>query len=286
MSQKEKVPRKQAREEARQKAKAVMEETRRKEKRNKMFFQGGIIVGVLAVVSIIGLLIANQPQPVPQANPANMISGGVVLTGNQQVVPSAAIPEGGEATATPLTDDKVHVDIYVDYLCPFCKLFEEVQKETIMSYMENYPVEFEFHPLGMISEYSAVSANAAACVASLEPALWWDANNALYDFQPEEAKGAQFTKKQSINYILETAWVNTPVSEEVKQCVKDTRYYDSVMFASATALSDVLPNTNGVKLQSTPTVLIDGVKFEGNWRDNTTSLSQAIDQALEAKGLK
>lgn len=285
MPQKEKVPRKQQREEARQKARAMMEETRRKEKRNKMLFQGGIITGVLAIVAIVALVIVNQPQPVPQANPANMISGGVVLSGEQQVVPTAAIPEGGTATPTPLTADKVHVDIYVDYLCPFCKLFEETQQTTMETYMENYPVEFEFHPVGMIAEYSAVTANAAACVASLEPNLWWEANKALYANQPDEATGQQYTKKQSIDYVLKTAWAELPISPEVKNCVKDTRYYDSVMVASQDALTKPLPNTNNITLQSTPTILIDGVKFEGNWRDDPFSMSTALDKALEAKGL-
>lgn len=284
MAKQEKIPRKQQREEARQKARALMEENKRKEKRNKIFFQGGVIGGVLVILAVIALVITNQPQPVPQANPSNMISGGVILSGKQQVVPTAAIPQNGKAVPTPLTEDKVHVDIYVDYLCPFCKLFEEVQQKTIMNYMENYPVEFEFHPLGMIAEYSAVTANAAACVASLEPNLWWEANNALYANQPEESAGARYTKKQSIDYILKTAWKDVPVSDEVTACVKDTRYYDSIMVASTKALGEPLPNTNA-KLESTPTILIDGVKFEGNWRDDQYSLSGALDKALQEKGL-
>lgn len=286
MAQKEKIPRKQQREEARQKARALMEETKRKEKRTKLFIQGGIVLAIVAVIAIVVLVIANQKPPAAQANPTNMISNGVVLTDNAQVVSTAAIPKGGTYTPTTLSEDKVHIDVYVDYLCPFCKLFEETQNDTLLKYMQNSDVEVEYHPLGMIAEYSAVTANASACVASLQPELWWKANNALYATQPEESVGQNYSKKQSITSILKTSWTDLPISNEVKDCVQDTRFYDWAMLASQEALTQPLPNSSGTTLKSTPTVLIDGVLFAGNWRDEPRTFSAAIDSALEAKGLK
>lgn len=283
MAQKEKVSRKQQREEARIKARATMEAARRKEKRAKLFIQGGVVLGILLIAGIIVLSIVNQKPPTPQVNPANMISNGVLLEGDAQVVPSKAIPKGGTATPTQLSDGKVLVTVYVDYLCPYCKMFEEAESNTLLENMQTGKVQVEYVSAALLSQYSAVAANASACVASLEPNKWWEANLALFKAQPEESVGQGYSKKSSIDYIRKTALKDVGLSAETTECIKDTRYYDWSVAMSDTFLSPdyLLPNTN-VRLEGTPTIIIDGVKFDTK---SGQTLDEAIKAAVAAKGL-
>lgn len=279
---KEKLTRDQQRTIAREKARQLNVERVRKEKRRKVFLQVGIIVAIITVVAIVALVIFNAMKPgTAQANPKNMISNGVILGKNTKVVASEAIPVGGKAVYPELSPDKVSVVIYADYLCPYCKAFETSSQADVKNFLNTGKVSFEYRPVSFISEYSALAANATACVASIQPEKWWDVNNAFYEKQPDEVQAKNFTKATNLKTVKSIVSSVTDNSD-VLSCVDNLPYYDWALAASNEALNSAIPNTNNEKVTGTPTIVVDGKKVNGI---DAQALKDAVNAALAAKGL-
>lgn len=283
MGKEQKMTRDEQRAAAREKARQANEARIRKEKLRKISIQlGSILAGVLVLGLVMLMIFQFNKPPVPQANPANMISNGAVLTKGMTLVPSNAIPVGGSAVYPEDKADKVSIIVYVDYLCPACKAFEEATEDFIEELVATGNVTVEYRPVAFLSLYSAVASNASACVASNEPDKWWLANMTLYKGQPEERLGQQLTKQQSIKTIQDL-FVPLDLSNETKQCVKETPYFDWAQTASNESTNGPVPNTNGAIVSGTPTIIVDGEQFKGSgWGE----LVSVVDDALAAKNLK
>lgn len=239
---------------------------------------------IIATISVLGLLavlvvfFGTQKPSTSQSNPVNMLSNGIVLNQYLDVVSTPAIPDGGKANFTVTDEGKIKVDIYLDYLCPFCKQFESSQEAVIKKYIESGDVQVEFHPIALLSEYSAVAANASACVAGLDSKKWWNVNYILYTNQPDENAARKWSKKESIDYV-NNAIKNSGLNDEASQCVKNVPYYDWSINSTEQAVTGPLPYANVLKIDHTPTVVIDGV----NWSEDFVNNPEALDVFLAQK---
>lgn len=114
------------REQAREQARQLREEARRRDRRNKVLLQGGIIVGVLAVVAIIALVIVNSVTPAGPG-PKNMASGGVLLVsdgdGGIKVQTTAGLADGADPVPSD-SDAQIRIQTFIDLFCPICDQFE------------------------------------------------------------------------------------------------------------------------------------------------------------------
>jgi hypothetical protein len=103
------------REAAREKAKALRDQQRKKARRNRIFLQSGIGVGILAILAVI-VLVVQANVPVAAVGPKNMLSDGITIGKQFKAVPTAAIPANGKPV--PTTRDKkssvVTIRIYLD----------------------------------------------------------------------------------------------------------------------------------------------------------------------------
>ena len=178
----EKLTKNQKREAAREQARLRQIEEQKKLKRKSLFIKLGVVVGVLAVIGIVlSIILASNKPPVEQLNPKNMLSNSVVFDGTVAApVSSKAIPKGGEATPITPSQDKVNVAVYLDYTCPYCKIFEATQAETLKNYVESGDIVLEFFPVAFLSRYSAVASNTMACIATHDSGKWWEANKLLF----------------------------------------------------------------------------------------------------------
>jgi protein-disulfide isomerase len=154
-----------------------------------------VVIGVVAVVVLAAAVI-----------------GGVVLSKDSGGEPTLTPVAGKTATTAPSTRDggvvevgeedaKITVDVYEDFLCPFCGEFERRYGDQIKEQLDAGTVRVRYHVLPMLNSYSSPegystdSANAALCAADQGkfPAY----HESLYAQQPEEGE-AGYTKQELI----------------------------------------------------------------------------------------
>ncbi|ANJ26381.1 thioredoxin domain-containing protein [Agromyces aureus] len=260
------------REAAREKARVLREEQKKRDKRNKFLIQGGIIVAVLLVAGLIGALIFNNIKPAGPG-PANMASDGILLVAGDDgaitAVETPAIKAGGEPTATVPDDSGTVANIvtYIDYLCPFCGQFETTNSEAMRTMVESGAATLEIHPIAILTnksagtQYSLRAANAAACVADLSPEAFFDYNELLFQNQPEE--GSVGLNNSDLKKLAGDAGA----ASSVNACIDDVRFKAWVQDATTRALTGPIPNSDLASVTGTPTVLVNGQQYSGSLTD-------------------
>ncbi|WP_157009249.1 DsbA family protein [Agromyces laixinhei] len=261
------------REAAREKARVLREGQKKRERRNKVLLQGGVIVAVVAIAALIGGLIFNNIKP-DGPGPANMASDGIVLTGVDGVVTPTETPAlAAGATPTPTVPDDsgtvANIVTYVDYLCPYCGDFETTNADSIRTMVESGAATLEVHPIALLTnksagtQYSLRAANAAACVADTSPESFFDFNALLFENQPEETSVG--LSNGELKSLAEQAGVTSLSS--IEQCIDDTRFKAWVEDATTRALTEPVPNSDLASITGTPTVLVNGKQYGGSLTD-------------------
>ena len=277
-------PKKDRREVARETARIQREEQKKRETRNRWFLRGGIGLALVAVAAIVAILIVGSVKP-PSPGPLNMASDGILMQGDGTAI-SAVATKATAADAKPVPTDvseltsTVNIAVYLDYLCPYCGQFETTNGAQLNSWLTAGNITLETHPISILdqsssgSKYSTRSANAAACVANYQPDSFLDVNSALFANQPTE--GTTGLTNAELVSLVEEAGVT---DESVATCITDQEFGDWVGDASARALDNPLPNTDIGPLTGTPTVLVQGVKYEGDLGDAAAFETFVLEQA-------
>jgi protein-disulfide isomerase len=275
------------REAAREKARLEREAEKRRQRRNRIFIQGGIGIVVLAIVAVIALVIVNVNKPAGPG-PLNMASDGILLTGsNMDATKTAAIKAGATPTVTDKSKHKTTVNIvtYIDYQCPYCEQFETTNADQIATWVKAGEATIEIHPIAILdssslgNKYATRAANAAACVANYDPNNFYAVNTALYANQP-----AENTSGKSDTELLSTVSGAGSGSAKIKSCITSQQFVPWVTAATAR----VHPNGDknvfaGVantpaKFGGTPTVFVNGVQYTGSLTDATAFASFTAQQ--------
>ncbi len=262
------------REAAREKARLLREEQKKRELRNKVLIQGGIIVAVLAIAGLVVSLIVVNNRPAGPG-PQNMASDGILLTagpdGGIAAVETPALA-AGEAPTPTVPDESgtvANIVTYVDYLCPFCGQFEATNSESIRTMVEEGAATLEVHPVAILTnksagtQYSLRAANAAACVADTSPDAFFDFNSLLFENQPEE--GTSGLTNDEIKGLADEAGVSDLSS--VEQCIDDVQFKSWVQESTNRALTEPVPNSDLPSITGTPTVLVNGQQYAGGLSD-------------------
>jgi protein-disulfide isomerase len=272
------------REAARQKARTLREEQRKRERRNRFFLQGGIGVGILAILVVVALVVVGNIKP-PSPGPVNMASDGITIGKDFKAVRTAAIPANGKPTPTvrDKTSSVVTIRIYLDYFCPICNDFETANKTQLSSWMKSGAATVEIHPISILdrsslgTQYSTRAANAAGCVAAHAPDDFWAWTQEMYVKQPAEGT-VGLTNAQIIG-VMKTAKVANIA--KITPCVDNETYKGWVADATNRALNGPLPDSNVKTVGGTPTVIVDGQAYSAtDW----TSASEFQAFVLKAAG--
>lgn len=169
----------------------------------------------------------------------------------------------------PAAEDPVVVDVYLDYLCPFCRLFSQTNSQDLQDLVESGEAEVRIHPRPMLDArsnpegYSGRAANAAACAYAQDPSLFWAAEETLFAHQPAE-DGPGLTDQE-----LTDLMTGIGAGPEVEQCIAEGTHLEWVGTVELDALD------RGV--QGTPAVYIDGEVWNEDWR-----VPGALTTAVEA----
>jgi len=260
------------REAAREKAKTLRNEHRKKEKRSRLLIQGGVLVVLIALAVVITLVIMTTANRPATAGPRNMLSDGILIGEGFVAKPTAAL-QPGETPVPNVADettDVISIQLYVDYFCPVCGLFEKTNGDQIATLVDSGAATVEIFPYAILdsvsqgTKYSTRSSNAAACVADYSPDSYFDFNNILFDNQPEEQTGG-LSDEQLIDLTAKAGVDNAPA---IAKCITDQKFKDWVAEARDRHRTEGAPNSNVDSIAGTPTVIVNGLKYTGALNDS------------------
>ena len=275
------------RDQAREHARELREQERRRKVRNGWILRGSIGLALVAI-AVVTVLIFNNVRDAqieaqaPKPGPANMISDGILLqgdgTGNIVAVPTPAIPAGGDYTPTDITKypDTVNIVTYIDLQCPYCQAFEQTNAEQIGTWVSGGNATLEVHPISFLdnvsqgTRYASRAANAMACVAQFDPNRYFQANTAMYANQP--AEGTAGLTNAEIASVIGQAGVT---SLDVVECINKETFKQWVTDATARTNVGPIPNSELTTIKGTPTVLVNGYQYPGAV-DDATAFSQFV----------
>jgi protein-disulfide isomerase len=249
---------KQARTEPRRARAAEQAAAERQRRLNRRLASVGGIVIVGLLVAIVAVVVrsvgnAGSSAATPTASvvaPANATTSGAIRIGQ------AAAP--------------VRVEIYLDYMCPYCGEFERANSAEIRRLVQAGTARLELHPLSFLDQqsggtrFSTRAANAMATVADRSPDFVLAFNEALFTEQPEE--GSNGLSDEQIAALAGKAGVPQDVIGA---------------FTSRTFEPWVAASTNAAfraGITGTPTVKINGAVYKGDLY-TVGPLSQAIEKA-------
>jgi protein-disulfide isomerase len=202
----------------------------------------GIIVAVVTVAVFATIFVVlNRPwestEPVAATYPVAV--DGVVVT-------------AGEPTA-PIT-----IDVYEDFLCPFCERFETRNRDALTVALNEGRVKANFHAWNILDArttppgYSTLAANAALCAV---PAGIWPAyHERLFAEQPAEGSvGLTAAQLSAIGTELGAGPAFT-------QCVEANGNATAITAATEAAAANPALQTDGQF--GTPTIAVGGGKID------------------------
>jgi protein-disulfide isomerase len=213
----------------------LLRQAREKEAREKKI-RKNITFGTLGVV-VIGLVVLLIWVIVPAVSKKASATGSYGL----QI----------GADAAPVT-----VDIYQDFMCPYCSQFERAQSADLKSLVDAGTVKVVFHLMNFLdssssgAKYSSRAADAFATVAKQQPSAALAFDLALYTDQPAEGSTG-LTDAQIADRARSAG-----VSDSVVATFANQPNADFVTKSNQAAFDE--------GITSTPTVKINGTAFKGN----------------------
>lgn len=205
------------------------------------------IIAILISAWIIGMSIIAAgwliTRELAKNNLANQNYTTPQITGPVNIEVPAGIPVLGD------NNSKVTMIEFADFQCPFCGEWQKTVFQEIKSkYIDSGKVRFVFMDFAFLGEESTRSAEAARCAADQNK--FWEYHDYLYEKQNGENEGAfadanlkQFAKDLKLN------------GSEFNSCFDSGKYKQK--------LSEDITKAEQYGVQSTPTVFINGIKYEG-----------------------
>ena len=203
----------------------------------------GIIVAVVIVVVFATIFVVLN-RPWGSSTQATAASYPVAVDG--------VVVTAGQASA-PVT-----IDVYEDFLCPFCERFETRNADALTAALNEGKVKVNYHALNILDArttppgYSTLAANAALCAV---PAGIWPAYHArLFAEQPAEGS-AGLTAAQLSNIGTELG-----AGSAFTQCVEGNGNAAAITAATEAASANPALQTDGQF--GTPTIAVGGHKID------------------------
>jgi protein-disulfide isomerase len=237
-------------ERAREVARQKLAQQRAAERRRRTLTVAAIVAVVLLVAAGIGIAVYNA---------------------QNKSAATVAIPKGGNAAGITVgtPDAKVTVDVYLDFLCPFCKQFEDTTGPVLDRYVAAGTAKVVYHPVAFLdrlsagTRYSTRAAAAAACAA--DAGVFPQYLTVLYAHQPTE--GSPGLTDDELTALGRQAGATTAFAD----CVKRKKYLGWV--------AGVTDRASKAGVNTTPTVLVNG-------RQLPSPTPDAVTQAVEAAAKK
>ena len=242
---------------------AAQREELRKQRQAELKRQRTVRTVVIAAVTAVALVIvaglgylgyrAMQPAG-PVASPEGVAEGQPYL--------SFGAPEGS---------GKPVVELHLDFMCPYCGQFEELNGEDVQTMIEEEEATVNIVPrnfldtLSTTGDYSSRTANAFVCVYEESPEAAITLQQLLFENQPAE-NSAGLTDEQIASYAKEAG-----ASEETLSCLDEGTYEPWV-----NKVADPHGEDTG---SGTPFVKVDDTVLEPQQWGEAGVLKQMVDEA-------
>ncbi len=219
---------------------------------------GGVVIVALVVAIVVSVVGAarNTDTTTPTATPGPLVAPANATAGGAIAIGAATAP--------------VRLEVYLDYMCPYCGRFERANSGELERLVAAGTARLELYPLSFLdrfsagTRYSTRAANAVATVADRAPEAVLAFNRALFNAQPEE--GSPGLSDDEIAALALAAGVPQGVVDAF-----DERMFEPWLTASTAAVFQ-----SGIT--GTPTVKINGSAFTGDLF-TVGPLTQAIEAA-------
>ena len=199
---------------------------------------GAVVAAVVVVIAIVVVIVAQSSRTATSANaavPAHTVDGGSTI-----VVGSSEAP--------------VTVDLYEDFQCPNCKIFEDSTGATVSRLVADGTVQAHYHGMAFLDtnandDYSTRALNAAAAVVDAAgPNAFETFHQLLFASQPAEG-GSGWSDDRLVEYARQAG----ATGGTVEQHIRDLTYGDWVARVTDQASKDGVTGT--------PTVLVAGERL-------------------------
>ncbi|MFF3066268.1 thioredoxin domain-containing protein [Oerskovia sp. NPDC057915] len=244
---------------------------------------GLVLVLLVALVVFLaatgGTPSAAPAAPTEQGQGASPGTSPAPEEGSAADAPANATPDHGLLAGAGDPAAPVTIEVYVDYMCPVCGHFEEINGPGLAALREAGSVRVVVHPVAILdrysqgSQYSTRAAAAAALVADRAPDAFQDFHAGLLAGQPQE--GTAGLSDEQIADVARAAGAPGDVVAEIADGGA-SRFAGWVAAATGAATGD--PALEGPRGFGTPTVVIDGERWDGDWTD-----PQALPRAVEGE---
>jgi protein-disulfide isomerase len=223
------------------------------------------------------------PSDVAPPDPADVLAPSTADATGGIPVSVAGVGVAGEGD--------VVVDVYLDFMCPYCGRFEQQQSDQIDALLspETGPgdVTVVYHVVSIMdgysrgAHYSSRAANAASVVADQDPEHFLPFVVALFDPDTQPTENSRGTTDEKIAQLAEGVGVPAAVTAQFTATADFEGTTLRTFVPWTTAVTTTLPVNPAYGGQSVPTILINGERWE-DWQ--TGQLSQAVDAARAAAG--
>lgn len=267
---------------ARDKARTLREERKKRDRRNRFFLYGGLTLATLLIVGAVVFVLFTSPRP-SSGGPANMLSDGIKIGVNFEAERTPGLrPSATPIPATPNADGVLNIQIWVDYLCPLCGGFEVANESYLKSLLNEGAATVEIHPIAILdrlssgTRYSTRAANAAACVANYSPNEFFSFNSLMFEHQPEpESPGLS---DAAMIEITRTAGVDK--ASRIAECINTQEFKVWVETATKRALAQPVAGSSLDKIPGTPTILVNGQLYKYTLDEDTREFNSLEFQAF------
>ena len=226
--------------EARAKAQA---QVKAQERRTTLMIVAGSVVG-LALFAALVVFIVNQGKVPSLGDEGSTSPAAADATGG--------IPVGsGGVVGEDVPTDAVRVDVYLDFMCPICNVFEQTNADDLDALREAGTIQLYYHPISILDRYSSGtsfstrSAGAAGVVADQAPAAFHDFVNAMFANQPEENSSG--LSDEEITQIA----IDAGVPADVAGSLADDDFKKWATAATEQASVDGMQGTPTVRISAT-----------------------------------
>ena len=221
---------------AAERAAAIRAENERKERRRRTIVVTAVVIGVLTLVVAIATIVQSGRD-----------TTGESATPPAGVVDTYGLPRGSDGA--PVT-----VEIYEDFMCPFCGDLEAAATDMLVGYVDAGDVQVQYKMLSFLdrasdgSEYSTRAMNAVGVVLDTAgPEAAVRLHDLLYENQPAEG-----TPGLDDDQLVALAVEAGADEEQVRGPIEDRAFEGWVKNATDQANKDGATSTSYVEVNDEP----------------------------------